>query len=75
MVERIGPSAYRVKIGDRTAEVHLFEIGAFIVLEDKTVIEYDGERIYVDGKPTEDQQIKALVEAALAAVRQYPHGN
>jgi hypothetical protein len=45
------------------------------VLEDKTVIEYDGERIYVDGKPTEDQQIKALVEAAMAAVRQYPHGN
>ncbi|MCU7788307.1 hypothetical protein ODS41_10335 [Pyrobaculum sp. 3827-6] len=75
MVERIGPSAYRVKIGDKIAEVHLFEVGAFIVLEDKTVIEYDGERIYVDGKPTEDQQIKALVEAALGAVGAYPHGN
>lgn len=74
-MERIGPSAYRVKIGDKTVEVHLFGIGAFIVLEDKTVVEYDGERIYVDGRPSQDPQIKALVEAALEAVRTYPHGN
>ncbi|MEM4439823.1 MAG: hypothetical protein QW680_14460 [Pyrobaculum sp.] len=74
-MERIGSSAYRVKIGGRTVEVHLFEIGAFIVLEDKTVIEYDGERIYVDGRPTQDSQVKALVEAALEVVRTYPHGN
>jgi hypothetical protein len=74
-VERIGPSAYRLRVNGRVVEVHLFEVGAFIVLEDKTVIEYDGERIYVDGKPTEDKQIKALVEAALGAVRAYPHGN
>jgi hypothetical protein len=74
-VERIGPSAYRVKIGGKTAEVHLFEAGAFIVLEDKTVIEYDGERIYVDGKPTDDPHIAGLVRAALEAVKAYPHGN
>ncbi len=75
MVDRIGPAAYRVKVGDREVEIHLFETGAFIVLEDKTIIEYNGKRIYLNGEPTEDPQIKTLVEKALEAVKTYPHGN
>ncbi|MGC9119677.1 MAG: hypothetical protein ACP5I3_11940 [Thermoproteus sp.] len=74
-MERIGPSAYRLKIDGKTVEVHLFEIGAFIVLEDKTVIEYDGERIYVDGRPADDPETADLVRRTLDAVRAYPHGN
>jgi hypothetical protein len=74
-VERIGPSAYRLRVNGRVVEVHLFEVGAFIVLEDKTVIEYDREGIYVDGKLTDDPHVAVLVRAALEAVKVYPHGN
>lgn len=64
-VVKMTSSTYALYKGEkRVAELYITALGAMLVLEDKTVVEYDGENTYINGRPAPEmrEEVKRLVE-------------